>query len=139
MTHQQRVVFVSRARQGLSFTDIQAILGNATVHNRRCDVTGMLSFTGSHFMEIMEGPDEAVTALLLAVDKDERHSGLRLVDQHAIEHRSFTGWQLLGVDRLDLADAVQALYESPAPTQAAIEALLHRLLYEQEFCGLLRA
>ncbi len=47
MIHQ--VFYVSQASAGVNLQLVQAILAQSRVNNWRCDVTGLLMFSGRHF------------------------------------------------------------------------------------------
>ncbi|SNY70269.1 diguanylate phosphodiesterase [Enterobacter sp. CC120223-11] len=52
---------------------LESMVAAASVKNREADVTGILLFNGTHFFQLLEGPDEAVKAIYQTICEDSRH------------------------------------------------------------------
>ncbi len=74
--------------------EIGSILAAAGERNRRDQVTGALLFTGTHFVQTLEGPAPVVAALLAGIERDPRHAGLCVIDRRAVAARGFSHWSL---------------------------------------------
>lgn len=57
-------------------------------------VTGALVYTRSNFAQILEGPDEAVDALMAKIARDPRHDHVTVVDVQRPAERIFDHWSL---------------------------------------------
>lgn len=68
----KRMLYVSRATMG-DPTAVQRIVQVARERNATLRVTGMLIFSGEHFVQCLEGPEEALNALLWSIRADRRH------------------------------------------------------------------
>lgn len=94
------LVYVSQARAGLTDDDIAAILATSREHNPAQAITGMLLFAerrdgrrGS-FMQLLEGPAEAVETLRRRIFDDPRHHTKIVVERGSGEDRSFPDWSM---------------------------------------------
>lgn len=78
----------------LANQEVQAISHKSIISNKRKDITGALIFTGSHFCQFLEGPDEAVSSLAYKIRRDQRHSDIWVVHQEAVTVRRFASWSM---------------------------------------------
>lgn len=88
------LIYVSKARAGLTDGDFNSIYQSARHLNALDGVTGVLVFNGCHFLQIIEGAETAIDALLERLLNDPRHSELRICDQRFVEERSFPNWSM---------------------------------------------
>lgn len=97
----QSLTYISRAADGLTDDDVFNIYKTAMEYNSLDGVTGLLIFDGTCFMQIIEGSQTALDALLLRMSRDARHQALDIIDKRAITVRSFADWsmKLVRVDR----------------------------------------
>lgn len=97
----QSLTYISRAAEKLSDDDVFAIYKTATELNAIDGITGLLVFDGAVFMQIVEGGQDALDALVTRLEGDTRHHKLDIVDKRAIAVRSFADWsmKLVKVDR----------------------------------------
>jgi hypothetical protein len=73
---------------------IDGIVCSSRLRNAENHVTGMLLFTGSRFVQFVEGPAAAVKNLRASIIADPRHDDLcQLVPEPSPERR-FAGWSL---------------------------------------------
>ncbi|MCS2159149.1 diguanylate phosphodiesterase [Scandinavium sp. H11S7] len=52
---------------------LEAMVAGANTKNCQADVTGILLFNGTHFFQLLEGPDHNVKAIYNAICEDPRH------------------------------------------------------------------
>ena len=88
------VTYTSRARLDLSDGDLSDIHESARHLNALDGITGLLVFDGVRFLQIIEGPEEAIDDLVERLRRDPRHSAFEIRDEHAIEDRSFPDWSM---------------------------------------------
>lgn len=105
--------YVSRARPGIAQGDINDLLEAAQQRNRRLGLTGMLLFSGEHFAQVLEGPREALDALLPGILADRRHQDVQLLCHEPLAQREFAAWSLAYVDTPGAADLLRALADTP--------------------------
>ncbi len=97
------IVYVSSAARPFGEADLSALLTKAREKNERLGVTGMLLYIGGNFMQLIEGPAEALDPLVDIIGRDSRHNGLTVIVRREIERRSFPDWSM-GYRRLDSGD-----------------------------------
>lgn len=74
---------------------IDAILARSSERNARDAITGALLFTGSRFVQTLEGTAAGVDAVLARIARDPRHTALTIVDRHVVVVRNFPRWSLI--------------------------------------------
>ena len=88
------ITYISWARMDLSDADLADIHRTARDLNALDGITGLLVFDGVRFLQIVEGPDEAIDGLMERLRRDPRHSALEVRESRTIAERSFTGWSM---------------------------------------------
>lgn len=91
---QFRIVYVSRARDGLSDREIGAILNTSQSNNDERFVTGFLAHNGDGFMQILEGPREEVVGIYQQILSDDRHHSVQQLIGEDIKSRAFPCWSM---------------------------------------------
>lgn len=120
----QRIFYVSRRAPGLGLLDIQRVLWSARIRNRRMDISGALLCSGGLFAQWLEGRTEVIDAVMASIRRDERHTGLRVLQCHAITLRRFGDWHSVFLERPALTRQIEALLQAGDEVpEAAIEAL----------------
>lgn len=89
-----QLLYVSTAREGLGFDEIVRILDTSRRKNERDELSGMLLFTGAHFLQVIEGRRGALEALYERLTQDPRHHDLRVLDLRRIDARRFGDWRM---------------------------------------------
>lgn len=100
MPNTARLIYVSTARPGLIFADIEAILDAARTRNASEDITGLLLFDGSSFMQLLEGPEDAIERIFSSIAEDDRHTGIVRIHSETDVEREFSDWAM-GYSLLD--------------------------------------
>jgi hypothetical protein len=95
-----RLKYVSRFARPMTPADVHALVEAAQRRNAQLGVTGMLVAFGEVFMQVLEGPSDAVRALFGRIVVDPRHRDVILIRSHRVERGIFAGWsmRLLEVD-----------------------------------------
>jgi hypothetical protein len=88
------VTYTSLARLDLTDGDLSDIHQTARHLNALDGVTGLLLFDGRRFMQIIEGAEEAIDALVERLRRDPRHSAFEIRDERAVAGRSFPDWSM---------------------------------------------
>lgn len=101
------------------------ILAEARRNNARDDITGVLTFTGGRFVQILEGRNERLEDLLARLAVDHRHRDLKILARRTITNRDFHGWDMVSprlarsqIDKLNLL-----LTQPPADLDAYVDLL----------------
>ena len=101
------------------------ILAEARRNNARDDITGVLTFTGGQFIQVLEGHPDRLEDLLARLVVDQRHRDLRILARRPIVHRDFQSWDMVS-PRLARAqiDRLNALLpHTPADLDAYVDLL----------------
>jgi hypothetical protein len=78
----------------MSDDDIAGILTQARANNIRHDLTGALLYHGGRFIQVLEGPDQAVLARYGVIAADSRHRSVQLISEKSIGARQFPDWTM---------------------------------------------
>ena len=109
-----RLMYVSRAAQGLKPDALSAILKRSTSHNPSVGVTGVLCFSGEVFLQVLEGGRSQVSALYNRIACDPRHHDVVLLSFDEIAERRFAGWAMGQVHMNMLNPALLLKYSESA-------------------------
>jgi len=132
-----RLVYVSASAWAMSFDDLNAILDASRDNNRKLGVTGMLLHMDNGFLQVLEGPKEAVLEIYESIACDPRHTGVRILLERETDERLFEEWTM-GFDKPNAkkqqSDPVfqitrEAIEHAIEPEKAAELAVLLRNFY----------
>lgn len=98
-----QLCYVSSAIRLMSASDLADIMSVARRKNDNTEVTGMLLYKDLSFLQVLEGPSEAVHAAYRQIRQDPRHTKVRLLFEHRIDEREFPDWTM-GFQNLDHED-----------------------------------
>lgn len=128
MQQLEEVVYVSRALAVSLPGGLRRIVDTARMLNRRRDLTGVLAFSGSHFLQVLEGDAPALDALLAALRRDARHDNLRILSRSPIERRRFGDWAMALVASPEVAARIESLTAEVGDSSVPLGDLIARLL-----------
>jgi acylphosphatase len=103
------IVYISSAVVLFSDADLTALLEQSRQKNAGLEITGILLYKDGDVMQLLEGPDEAVSQLAKTIYADRRHSGIIQLIEQKISRREFPDWSM-EFQNLD-ASRVQLLAE----------------------------
>ncbi|MEE2526879.1 BLUF domain-containing protein [Hyphobacterium sp. HN65] len=89
-----RMIYVSRAAGALETAEVDDILEAARINNARLDITGLLLFDGTNFMQLLEGPNSDLQSLFETIAADKRHENVIRILLEDTEERQFPGWSM---------------------------------------------
>ncbi len=70
------------------------ILSVSQQNNARNDISGLLLFGSGCFLQVLEGPDDAVGELYDTILSDTRHKDLVLIEDISVEEQLFGAWSM---------------------------------------------
>lgn len=88
------LVYVSSATQLFSEEDLKGLLQQSRDNNTRLGLTGLLLYKDGNFMQVLEGPDDAVTSLYAKIQSDPRHHGVLQLMRQQIREREYPSWSM---------------------------------------------
>lgn len=101
-------------------------------------ISGLLIFNGTHFLQWIEGPPQAIDDLLVRMKRDPRHDGFEIREEAMADERLFGDWtmELVRVrtrmlnTREDLVPMLPSAL--PIPVQERIVNMAERVAAEVE-------
>lgn len=88
----RRLIYSSRVGRQVRFADAEAIAEAAAERNLRASLTGLLLYTPSHFVQVLEGERAAVDETFLRIRADSRHTRVVIIDDREVPSREFPAW-----------------------------------------------
>lgn len=85
-----RVLYQSRSF--MSGSDHASLLVQCHKNNRRLGLTGLLMIQGDRIVQVLEGPEAALTQVLDNIRADARHSDFQLLERQQGVPRLFPDW-----------------------------------------------
>lgn len=76
----------------LAVTDILEVSARNNALNR---ITGALAYSGDRFVQLLEGPTDALDWLMDRLGHDPRHRRIELIGRLEIRERAFPEWSML--------------------------------------------
>lgn len=112
------LVYCSVASRVMSTEDLHGLLDHARKKNASLGVTGILLYGEKtrEFIQLLEGEDDCIEALLSVITADDRHSSVDVMYQGPIKERSFADWSMAFRTLDEIAPSIQALQDVRADT-----------------------
>jgi len=88
----RRIAWSSALAPSFSAARLNEIIAPARLNNERHHLSGMLVFTGSHFLGIHEGDEYDLSRLWLNLESDTRHRDLTRIGDELCGDRWFPSW-----------------------------------------------
>jgi hypothetical protein len=93
-----RLLYISQAAPGISDEQVRYILKSAQRNNSAAGITGVLVRGGGLFMQVLEGPEQAVLRLYVKILDDRRHGGCQILHISPANDRIFEKWSMGVID-----------------------------------------
>ncbi|WP_440709938.1 BLUF domain-containing protein [Herbiconiux sp. YIM B11900] len=88
------VVYTSTASSPFSDAELAALLTVSRRNNARSGLTGMLLYRAGRFLQVLEGPEEAVRRLMDRIGSDSGHHSVRVLLDEQVASRQFPEWTM---------------------------------------------
>ncbi len=88
------LIYLSRATAEPTEPELRELLRISRLNNERDNLTGMLLFKEGRYMQLLEGPKEAVCATFARIASDPRHDDTTILFEGAIKERDFEDWSM---------------------------------------------
>ncbi len=128
-----QIAYCSVATAPMSGEALTRLLRDAKALNQLDRITGVLLVHGNVFLQIFEGPSEAVQSLWKRLLRDTRHRCVvKLLDQSEVESRTFEGWSMQQVSIEEMRQFIHAAHgqadtNATRPWKAAMQAFMELL------------
>ena len=89
-----QLIYSSEASKKMLKSDLYIILRQARTNNKLSDVTGILAYLDSKFIQVLEGQKDIVANLFKKISQDGRHHDVKLICEQDVDSRAFTSWEM---------------------------------------------
>lgn len=96
-------------------TRLNEIIAPSRRNNERNHISGMLLFTGTHFVGILEGDERDLSTLWLRLERDQRHSSLVRIGDERCGERWFPEWFMGYGDHAEVGPRIDNLRSNGTP------------------------
>ena len=98
-----QLCYIIRAARLMATRELSNLLAAARKYNVAHGITGMLLYKDLSFLQILEGPRDALATLYALIRVDQRHTKVRTLFENPIDAREFADWTM-GFQNLDGVD-----------------------------------
>lgn len=107
------IIYRSHLADNLPIKELELMAGKANRKNELLDVTGILLFNGTHFFQLLEGPEKSVNAVYEAICADHRHHNLVELMRDYAPARRFgnVGMELFDLRQYNADSVLQAVLD----------------------------
>ncbi|WP_380178436.1 diguanylate phosphodiesterase [Kalamiella sp. sgz302252] len=107
------IIYRSHISDDVAFKTLGNLAEKANQTNEAHSVTGILLFNGTHFFQVLEGPEEAVLAIYEGICRDPRHHNLVELMRDYAPARRFgnVGMELFDLREYDREIVLQAVLD----------------------------
>jgi len=88
------VSYVSTETDPFDDERLAALLAQSRRSNHEHDLTGMLLHRRGRFFQVLEGPQDAVDALIAKIREDARHHDIHILLRENLDDRRFDEWTM---------------------------------------------
>lgn len=128
----KQLVYISRSIKLMTSADLLPLLEQSRHRNTAADITGMLLYKDRSFIQLLEGPEQAVDQLYSCIFADSRHLKVKTVVELRVAERSFSQWSMgfhhLDEQSIDLPKAYTYFMSAPNTDDIAIATKATELL-----------
>lgn len=109
------LIYRSQASRAVHEVTLTSLLRKARLYNQQAHLTGLLLFAKGHFLQLLEGPEPALSDLYARINDDPRHYDVRTLSYGLVEARSFPH-SPLAYGSVDAAFIEKVAHCLPLPT-----------------------
>jgi hypothetical protein len=88
------IVYLSVATQPFDDAALADLLLSSRAANHRAGISGVLLHRDGGFIQVLEGPEEAVRSCFARIERDPRHRDIRTLATEVIDVPRFRGWSM---------------------------------------------
>jgi hypothetical protein len=89
-----QLLYRSKAKEGITAEDLVSILKASRKNNPKHNVSGILIYRQGYFLQILEGPEDKVVERYTIINKDPRHTDVKILAREKKFPRIFTDWSM---------------------------------------------
>jgi hypothetical protein len=115
-----RLIYVSRRKKECTSAEIDKILQSCQKNNPSHNITGVLLYSPTQFIQYLEGEYKEIIGLYDRIKTDQRHSDTVMISTGIIKEKIFPGWHMGAKDlaganidyRTDISDEDRKVFNS---------------------------
>lgn len=88
------LIYRSHASRAVHQVTLTALLRKARQHNQLARLGGLLLFANGQFLQVLEGPEPALSDLYARIRADSRHYDVQTLAYGPIAERAFPDWRM---------------------------------------------
>ncbi len=117
-------IYVSAATHLMSNQELTTLLTQARQKNSECGISGLLVYSNGSFIQVLEGPKEALESTYARIQRDPRHHHCQVLLHEPVTARLFEGWYM-GFESIssqqlqDLSGSIDFFGDCPIPERGA--------------------
>lgn len=119
-----RLLYISVADLADEADAIPEILSVARQFNSANGLTGILTYDGEYFTQVLEGPYSLLEQLMTRIAADTRHHDVRVLQRERVEERLFAQWHMAYVYDSDLNEVAATLMQTRFPEPEVLEQFI---------------
>lgn len=108
------LVYVSTATTSLTSADLRVLAEQSRRHNAAADITGVLLYRNGSFLQMLEGDQHEVEALVASIRADSRNHDVTVVRRRDQPTRDFPNWTM-GLGEIGPASTGPINIQMPPP------------------------
>jgi hypothetical protein len=89
-----QLVYVSNRKPNCTPDEIENILTACKKNNPPLNITGVLLYSDTKFIQLVEGEAKVIMDLYDKIKKDARHSNPMMISYNPIKEKSFPSWHM---------------------------------------------
>jgi hypothetical protein len=89
-----RLLYASRIVEAADQSLLDSIMVKSRAHNPRAGVTGILCYSNSLFLQVLEGSRREVSHLYNRIANDKRHKDVEILYYEEVTERLFSNWTM---------------------------------------------
>ena len=89
-----QLVYVSNRKKNCTEEEIENILALCKKNNPPLDITGILLYSDTKFIQLVEGEYKVINDLYNKIKTDSRHDQSRLISIGPIQQKAFPSWHM---------------------------------------------
>jgi hypothetical protein len=89
-----QLVYVSNRKPNCTSAEIEKILASCEKNNPSLSITGVLLYSDTKFIQLVEGEAKVIMELYDKIKKDTRHTSPMMISFNPIKEKSFPSWHM---------------------------------------------
>ena len=88
------LIYRSQASRAVHEVTLPPLLQRARQHNQQANLSGLLLYASGQFLQVLEGPEPALSSLYARIRTDPRHFAVHTLAYGPVAERAFADWRM---------------------------------------------